>query len=234
MPAALVPAAGTGERLGRDSPKALVPLGGRPLVAWSIDALARAYCIDRIIIATPPGLEREIAALGAEVAGEVPVQAVAGGPSRSHSVANALRAAGDVDVVVVHDAARPLLEPELVDLCVARLEQWRCDGVVAAAPATDTVKEAARDGRVRATLDRSRLWAAQTPQAFRAEALRGALARAALDRASDDAQLVEATGGDVRIVEAPARNLKVTTPFDLRIAELLLAEGGSAGAPERS
>jgi 2-C-methyl-D-erythritol 4-phosphate cytidylyltransferase len=125
---------------------------------------------------------------------------------------------------VIHDAARPLARPELFDRCVERLEHWRCEGVVAAARAVDTIKEADAGGRVIATLERGTLWAVQTPQVFQAEALARALAQGDLTRATDDAQLVEAVGGDIRVVEAPRLNLKVTTEWDLRIAELLLAE----------
>ena len=154
----------------------------------------------------------------------MPTEVVAGGSSRSRSVANALEAAGDASIVVVHDAARPLVTAELVDRSVAQLERWGCDAVIAAARATDTIKEADAGGRVSATLERSSLWAVQTPQAFRAEALRRSVTASELDRAYDDAQLVEAIGGDVRIVEASRDNLKITTAFDLRVAELLLAQ----------
>jgi 2-C-methyl-D-erythritol 4-phosphate cytidylyltransferase len=117
----------------------------------------------------------------------------------------------------------------LVDRCVRALERWGCDAAIAAAPVTDAIKQTDRDGRVVSTLDRNGLWAVQTPQAFAAPALRPALAGGDLDSAYDDAQLVEAMGGDVRVVEAPRENLKVTTPLDLRVAELLVRERVSAG-----
>jgi 2-C-methyl-D-erythritol 4-phosphate cytidylyltransferase len=175
-----------------------------------------------VVIAAPAGFERELGRVAAQAAPALDASVVAGGPSRSQSVAGALRAT-DGDVVVVHDAARPLVKAELFDRCVAQLERWGCAGVVAAARATDAIKEADAGGRVIATLDRGSLWAVQTPQAFQAQALRSALERGGLERAYDDAQLVEAAGGDIRIVEAPRENLKVTTPLDLRVAELLLA-----------
>jgi 2-C-methyl-D-erythritol 4-phosphate cytidylyltransferase len=136
----------------------------------------------------------------------------------------ALGACGPGDIVV-HDAARPLVSPDLFTRTLAALEHADC--AIAAAPMTDTVKEAV-DGRVVATLDRSRLWAVQTPQAFRRAALEAALAvdPALLAQATDDASLVERAGGTVRIVQASPENFKVTTPHDLRIAELLLAERG--------
>jgi len=125
---------------------------------------------------------------------------------------------------VVHDAARPFVTVDLVERCLAALVD--VDAVVAAAPVTDTVKEAGQDGLVRRTLDRSGLWAIQTPQVFRADVLRRALDAddATLAAATDDASLVEAIGGSVRVVQAPPENLKVTSPADLRLAEVLLAD----------
>ncbi|HEY3189152.1 MAG TPA: 2-C-methyl-D-erythritol 4-phosphate cytidylyltransferase [Solirubrobacteraceae bacterium] len=210
MAVALLVAAGRGERLGASGPKAFVVLAGRPMLEWSLDALRAAPSVERIVVAAPPGVPYE--------------GAVEGGESRSQSVRNALAAAGDADVVLVHDAARPLLDADLVERCLEALDGG-VDAVIAAAPVTDTLKEAA-DGIVVRTLDRSRLWAVQTPQAFRRTALEDALDQPAevLARATDDAGLVEARGGVVRVVESSARNLKVTTATDLKLAELLLAD----------
>jgi 2-C-methyl-D-erythritol 4-phosphate cytidylyltransferase len=220
---ALLAAAGSGERLGSGTPKAFVELAGRPMAAWSLLAFAAAETIDAVVIAAPVDAVDAMVALAAEVAPALPAHTVPGGDSRSESVARALvETPAEVEVVAVHDAARPLVTPELLDRCVTQLARWGCDGVVAAARAVDTVKEADAGGRVIATLERSRLWAVQTPQVFRAQALARALGDGDLERATDDAQLVEADGGDVRIVEAPRENLKVTTPLDLRIAATFL------------
>jgi 2-C-methyl-D-erythritol 4-phosphate cytidylyltransferase len=139
----------------------------------------------------------------------------------------ALGAAGGErdDVVLVHDAARPLVTPQIVRDCLDALELADCDAAIAAAPLADTVKETAGEEVVR-TLDRSRLWAVQTPQVFRRAALEDALGQddAVLAAATDDAALVEAAGGTVRVVPAPSTNFKVTTPDDLRLAELLLRD----------
>jgi 2-C-methyl-D-erythritol 4-phosphate cytidylyltransferase len=196
----IVPAAGAGERLGADVPKAFAVLGGRPMVEWSLDVLRRVC--DRVVVAVPPDRVE-------------PPDFVAGGKTRSESVRNALDAAPEASVVVVHDAARPLVTVELVRRCLDALEGY--DGVIAAVPVTDTVKEVA-DGEVIRTPDRGRLWAAQTPQVFRAEVLRGAGG----PEATDDASLVEAVGGRVRVVEGTPQNFKVTTPLDVRVAEMLL------------
>jgi 2-C-methyl-D-erythritol 4-phosphate cytidylyltransferase len=220
MAVALLVAAGSGERLGAGRPKAFVVLAGRPMLEWSLDAL-RGAGIREIVVAAPVGSGGiavvEDGALGPGV------RVVAGGATRSESVRAALEAAPPGDVVV-HDAARPLVTPAHFRETVAAL--YSADCAIAAAPVPDTIKEAGPDGRVVATLDRSRLWAIQTPQAFRRAALERALAVGAgvLARATDDAWLVERTGGTVRVVESTPANFKVTTPHDLRVAELLLAD----------
>jgi 2-C-methyl-D-erythritol 4-phosphate cytidylyltransferase len=211
---ALVVAAGRGERLGTPVPKAFVMLAGRPMVQWSIAALSAVAAIDEIVVALPPAMDAPEGTIG-----------VAGGTQRSHSVQAALAAARADDVVLVHDAARPLLTVALVEDCLAALAAGECDAAIAAAPVTDTIKECDATTVVR-TLDRARLWAVQTPQAFRRDVLERALDQddEILGAATDDAALVEAMGGTVRLVPAPADNLKVTTPLDLRVAELLLRE----------
>jgi 2-C-methyl-D-erythritol 4-phosphate cytidylyltransferase len=208
---ALLVAAGRGERLGSDGPKAFVVVGGRPLLEWSLEALRAVPAIERIVVALPDGVQAPPGVAG-----------VQGGRERSHSVRNALAAAGGGDPVLVQDAARPLLTAELAERCLAAVDG--VDAAVAAARVTDTTKQAGPDGIVTRTLDRSRLWAVQTPQVFRRAALEAALAQPedVLARATDDASLVEAAGGRVRVVEAPRENIKVTTPVDLRVAELLL------------
>jgi len=202
----IVPAAGSGERLGASGPKAFAMCGGRSLLDWSLEVL-EAVC-DRVVVAVPAGFEAE--------------DRVLGGASRSQSVKLALAATPEATIAVVHDAARPLITRELVQECIDALEGW--DGVVAAAPVPDTIKQADPSGRVVRTLDRSALWAIQTPQVFRAEVLRRALDvdDAVLAAATDDASLVEAAGGSVRVVEAAAENIKVTRPVDLALAEALL------------
>jgi 2-C-methyl-D-erythritol 4-phosphate cytidylyltransferase len=230
---AIIAAAGAGERLGGESPKALVELAGRPLAAWSLDAFDAAEGIGAIVIAVPAGREGEFEQLAPPT---TPTQLVAGGTTRSESVRAAFELA-DADVVAVHDAARPLVTPELIEDLLAKLD-GRPDAaaVIAAAPISDTVKRA-REPRpakgeferggptVAKTESRDHLWAAQTPQVFRGDALRDALEADAqrLAAATDEAMLVEKAGGKVLIHPSPPSNLKVTTPDDLRIAEFLLA-----------
>jgi 2-C-methyl-D-erythritol 4-phosphate cytidylyltransferase len=204
---AVVVAGGTGSRFG--GPKQFADLGGRPLASWSL-AIARQAC-DGVVLVVPAG------APGGEWDADA---VVAGGSTRSQSVRAGLAAVPDTaDVVAVHDAARPL----------ARLPLWRAvldavaagaDGAVPAAPVTDTVKEVGADGQL-VTLDRTRLVAVQTPQAFRAGVLRRAHGSGA--DAFDDAALVEAAGGRVVLVDGAADNLKVTSPTDLVVVAALAA-----------
>ncbi len=230
---ALIAAAGSGERLGEAQPKALVELAGRPMIEWSLRVLQRSPLVGDTVVAAPP---MEIEAFERAAAG-FELRVVAGGNTRSESVAEALGHA-DTELVAVHDAARPLLTVELVDDLIEKLAaRPDAEGVVAAAPLTDTVKRA-REPRpdrgeivpggptVASTESRRHLWVAQTPQVFRSAALREAIEAdpGRLAEATDDAWLVEQAGGKVLIHPAPADNLKVTTPFDLRLAELLLAE----------
>jgi 2-C-methyl-D-erythritol 4-phosphate cytidylyltransferase len=213
MAVALLVAAGSGERLGASRPKAFVVLAGRPMLEWSLDAL-RAAGIDDVVVALPAGEPAPAGCLG-----------VPGGVTRSASVRAALAAAAPAATeVVVHDAARPLVEPALFARTLEALAE--ADAAIAAAPVTDTIKQAGSDRRVTATLDRSTLWAVQTPQAFRRAMLEAALdvPDDVLAAATDDAWLVERAGGRVRVVESTPANLKVTTPHDLQIAELLLRD----------
>jgi 2-C-methyl-D-erythritol 4-phosphate cytidylyltransferase len=235
---AVIAAAGSGERLGAQRPKALVELAGRPMLAWSLNAFAATPEVGAAVVAAPPGTADPFEELVASEGG-LEVRVVPGGDSRSESVAAALETV-DTELVAVHDAARPLVTPALVSALIERLaERPDAAGVIAAAPIADTVKRAreprSRSGEVERggptiakTESREHLWAAQTPQVFRAPALREALAASPqrVAEAPDDAWLVEKQGGKVLIHPAPPENIKVTTPFDLRLAELLLSERG--------
>lgn len=228
----MIAAAGSGQRLGAGGPKAFVSLAGRPLVEWSIEACRAAPSVRSIVVACPPGHVHDLAGSDLGV--------VDGGATRAESVSNALAAVG-TELVAIHDAARPLVTPELIDDVVSTLvADPEAAGVIAATPVTDTIKclpsgtkrrfpmSDMEDRRlvIESTLDRERLWAAQTPQVFRTAALREALAAnpERVAEATDEAMMVEAVGGRVLIHPSPAENLKVTTPLDLRLAELLLGQ----------
>ena len=212
---AVLAAAGRGERLGTDRPKAFARLGDRPLLAESLERLERSDWIDAIVVAAPPEWEEPAILLAEELGAGKVSSVVTGGESRSESVRLALaEVPEDAAVALVHDAARPLLPEEVIERVLAPLaEGW--DGVVPALPVSDTVKKVERD-RVVETLPRGELVAVQTPQAFVAAVLREALT-GDVSSASDCSALVEARGGRVKIVEGDRRLLKVTGPEDLAL-----------------
>jgi 2-C-methyl-D-erythritol 4-phosphate cytidylyltransferase len=226
--AAVVPAAGLGQRLGADGPKAMHLLGGEPMLVHSVRTLA-AGPVDLVVVATPPGLGAEVLELlaGAHPGAELSV--VDGGITRSDSVRLALAALpASVRVVLVHDAARPLVPAALVAAVVAAVEGG-ADAVVPGLPVTDTVKQVDGADVVVATVDRSALRAVQTPQGFRREVLDTAYARPESGSATDDAGHVERAGGVVVVVPGAEEAFKVTRPLDLVLAEAVLAGRRQAG-----
>jgi 2-C-methyl-D-erythritol 4-phosphate cytidylyltransferase len=217
---AVVVAAGRGERLGSDRPKAFANLGGRPLLAESIERLDASEWVEAIVLAAPPEWEEPCILLSEELGAGKVRRVVPGGETRVDSVrAGLAEVPEEAAVVLVHDAARPLLPEAVVERLVAALgEGW--DGAVPGLPLADTVKRTDGEGRVEETLERSGLYAVQTPQAFPAETLRRALERD--DAATDCSGFVEAAGGRVCVVEGDPRLVKVTTLADLRFVETLL------------
>jgi len=219
---AVLAAAGRGERLGSDRPKAFARLGDRPLLAESLERLEGSDWIDAIVIAAPPEGEEPSILVAEEIAATKVSSAVTGGETRSESVRLALDdVPGDAAAILVHDAARPLLPDAVIERVLAPLgEGW--DGAVPVLPLSDTVKRV--DGeQVVETLPRGELVAAQTPQAFVADALRQALA-GDVSGATDCASLVEARGGRIKVVEGDPRLLKVTDGADLALVESWLGE----------
>jgi 2-C-methyl-D-erythritol 4-phosphate cytidylyltransferase len=211
---AVLVAAGRGERLGADRPKAFARLGELPLLAEPLRRLDASGAVDGVVVVAPDGWE-EPAILVAEQVGASKVAAcVVGGETRADSVRAGLEEVpADAAVVLVHDAARPVVPPEVVERLLAALAEG-CDAAVPALPLSDTVKRAV-DGVVVETLPREELVAVQTPQAFVASVLRAAFAVGDASQATDCASLVEAAGGRVRVVAGDERLLKVTTPADL-------------------
>jgi 2-C-methyl-D-erythritol 4-phosphate cytidylyltransferase len=221
--AALVLGAGRGERLGYALPKAFVPVAGRPLIAHAVAALAAVPEIDLLVPVVPEAERARFDGLASDLGlGARLAAAQAGGAERQDSVRAGLDALPpDVEVVAVHDAARPLVGPEMVREVIAGAT--RCGAAILAAPVADTIKRV-RDGRVVETPPREECWAAQTPQAFRVELLREALEKAAAEGrlGTDCSQLVEALGVTVHVVAGDPGNLKVTGPEDLaRVARAL-------------
>jgi 2-C-methyl-D-erythritol 4-phosphate cytidylyltransferase len=218
---AVLAAAGSGERLGADRPKAFVRLGDRPLLAESLERLDASEWIDAIVLAAPAGWEEPAILLAEELGCSKVSACLPGGATRADSVREALAAVPDeAAVVVVHDAARPLVGDDVVGRVLAPLsEGW--DGAVPALAVPDTIKRVDGEERVVETLDRTVLRSVQTPQAFVATVLRSAFS-GEVAGATDCASLVEARGGRIKVVAGDPRLLKVTDASDLqRVAELL-------------
>ncbi len=216
--AVILVAAGTGERLGRGVPKALVSLHGRTILDWSVAAFAGHPDIEMLVVVAPAASCESIAA------GLPPhARVVAGGPSRQESVRRGLAAlAGDdLEWVLVHDAARPLVPAAVIGAVIGALRDG-ADAVIPVLPVTDTIKRVTDAGQVRETIERASLCRVQTPQGFRLAVLRAAQA-ATTAELTDDAGLVEALGLVVTTVPGDEAAFKITTPYDLRLAELLVA-----------
>jgi 2-C-methyl-D-erythritol 4-phosphate cytidylyltransferase len=206
-----------------DAPKAFVPLGGKPLLHYSLRALAALEQIGEAIVTVPAGMERRARAEVERAGLDIPVKLVAGGAQRQDSVRNALGlTSAESEVVVVHDAARPFATSALFSACIEAA--GRADGAIAATAVADTLKRV-ESCKITATVAREGLWQAQTPQAFKRAALVEAYDRAMRERwaATDDAEVIERYGGRVEVIESSATNFKITTPADLEIAEALAA-----------
>lgn len=217
----MIVAAGSGERLGAGMPKALVPLRGRPLLHWALDALASHPDVDSVVVVAPAAA---VTAVQDSVGALASV--VAGGSTRQRSVDLGLAAlAPEIELVLVHDAARPLVDAAVVSAVVASLRAGE-QAVIPVLPVADTIKRVDADGRVVATLDRTELRAVQTPQGFARAALLAAhraAERRQMTEATDDAGLLEALGITVRTVAGSHTSFKITTPHDLLLAQALVA-----------
>lgn len=225
MNIAIIPAAGSGSRIGGQISKQFIEIAGAPILIHTIRRFDACQDIDRICIALPPDASAFRSRI-AEFGLARPVTFVVGGNERSDSIRNALDAIAEFtpEIVAIHDAVRPFVTPELISEVVARARST--GAAIAAQPATDTIKEV-ESGVVVRTLDRSRIFRAQTPQAFRYDLIRRAndeAHRAGIERASltDDSILVERLGVNVSIVEGPESNVKITTAGDLAFARFLL------------
>jgi 2-C-methyl-D-erythritol 4-phosphate cytidylyltransferase/2-C-methyl-D-erythritol 2,4-cyclodiphosphate synthase len=221
---AIIAAGGRGQRFGSARPKQLELLGGEPILRRSVEAFARCAVVSDIVVALPAGMLADPPAYLRS--GDKPILIVAGGDRRRDSVAEGFaRVAGRAEVVVVHDAARPLVTGALIERTVAAAAA--SGAAIAALRAQDTIKRADASGRIIGTLSREEIYLAQTPQAFRTALLREGLA---LDgEATDEAALVERAGHGVVVVVGDPRNVKITTPADLAFAERLLGDGEASG-----
>ena len=213
--------------MGAERNKLLLELAGRPVLAWTLDAALACGAIHWIGIVGQPADQADIQALVDAARPDRPVLWIEGGDTRQDSVRNGLAALPqDATAVLIHDGARCLVDPGLISRCAAAVEAGAA--VIAAAPVTDTIKRVDGQGVIQDTPDRSQLWGAQTPQGFPVQQLRQAHARAMAEgwTVTDDASLFERLGWPVLVIEAPPSNIKLTTPFDLTIAEAVLAARG--------
>jgi 2-C-methyl-D-erythritol 4-phosphate cytidylyltransferase len=231
---AIIAAAGIGKRMGGDRPKQYLELGGKPVVCHTLERFVLATSIQSVVIVVEPGRE---AAFRSEIIERNGFPAtwkiVAGGSVRQESVLNGLRALpDDCDVVAVHDGVRPFISPLMIDRSVEiAFESGAC---VVATPVKETIKKVrAGDATIEETVDRSQLWGAKTPQTFRKDVLLTAMQKALEEGflGTDEASIVERLGVPVRILEGDDRNIKLTTPADLRIAEAILEEWNDASLP---
>lgn len=222
----LIPAAGLGRRLGLDCPKGLAEIGGTPLFVRTLARFLPLGFLDGAVLIVPPGWMDPFRNGVAAAFPHTDFAFVEGGPERQTSVANGLdRLVKDTDLVIIHDAARPFVPATAIEAaCAAAAE---CGAATVAIPCTDTILEADADDFLLATPERDRLWACQTPQTFRVPVIRAAHDAARRDGflGTDDASLVRRMGGQVKLVMGSRFNIKVTTPADLALAELLIQGG---------
>ncbi len=219
----LIVAAGSGRRMGASANKLLLPLLGRPVLAWTLEAALASEAISWIGIVGQPVDAEAVTAIVAASGADRPVQWILGGETRQESVRRGLAALPEGAAgVLIHDGARCLVEPSLFGRCADAVAQG--EAVIAATPVTDTIKQVDDAGQINATPDRQWLWAAQTPQGFPVSTLAAAHAQAELEgwSVTDDASLFERLGLPVRVLEGSPSNIKLTTPIDLTLAEAVL------------
>ncbi|MCL2355823.1 MAG: 2-C-methyl-D-erythritol 4-phosphate cytidylyltransferase [Defluviitaleaceae bacterium] len=217
---AVIPASGAGVRVGGDVPKQFLQLGGEPILKRVLAVFDSCEIVAEIAVAVPDGYAAEVSAYNLPKVRHI----VTGKKTRAESVFAALQCLSDSEIVLIHDGIRPFVTHEIIEKVSAAVKKY--GAAIAASPVTDTIKEADANGLIAATPDRAALWRAQTPQGFTyREILRAyelADADGTLSAATDDSSLAERAGISVKIVPCDPANIKITTPFDLKIAEMLV------------
>jgi len=219
----IIPAAGSGTRMQRERAKPFIELGSQPILAHTIQRFLSLAGLSQILIAAAAEYIQECSDILQEVVGNsISWQCVEGGAERQDSINNALQHVADVDLVLVHDAVRPFVNADLIEACCRQAE--RTGAAIPGIPSKDTLKKIDDDRLVQQTPDRKYMWQVQTPQVFKKEILVKAYARAAQEKyvGTDDASLVEWLGKPVKMVKSDTRNIKITYPQDLKLANLLL------------
>ncbi len=226
--AVIIPAAGSGSRMGTRIPKPFIQLKDASILEHTIRAFAQVDNVKEIVVATSEEWFEHIDRILEKYASQVNrVGIVEGGSERQHSIYNALqKISSKIDLVAVHDAVRPFISEQLINECCEAASN--VGGAIVAVPAKDTIKKVNSENTILETPDRSNLWQAQTPQIFQRQLLIRAYEHANRDKflGTDDASLVERIGGSVKVIEGDRRNLKITYPIDLKVAELILDERG--------
>ena len=220
----LIPAAGSGKRMGADGNKLLLQVRSKPLIAWTLLAAEAASSISWIGIVSQPQDWDKFKSIIAELKLKKTIELISGGSTRQESVYNGLQALpSNVEQVLIHDGARCLATPDLFNACSEAI--LNCSGLIAAVPVKDTIKVVDDNGIIKSTPERKQLWAAQTPQGFDVKLLKQCHAEGVRQgwEVTDDAALFEKCGIEVRIVSGEETNLKITTPQDLAIAEFILS-----------
>jgi 2-C-methyl-D-erythritol 4-phosphate cytidylyltransferase len=226
--AAIVPAAGRGERLGLGTPKALRPIAGTPMLVHAVRALQAARCVDLVVVVAPEEFVTEVQGLMSQI--DIELSVISGGDTRQASVSRGLiMLPADIDVVLVHDAARPLVPADVVTNVVSAVRAGH-PAVIPALPVVDTIKRVNDTSYVTETVDRSQLRAVQTPQGFARDVLQRVHAEAENEDITDDAGLIEAAGVPVLIIPGHEEALKITRPLDLVIAEAIVAKRRATGS----
>lgn len=224
MVTAIFPAAGQGKRMGGGKNKVLREIGGEPILVRTLKIFSRVGAVNHLLVAAAPGEVQEIEAMLAGVSELLPYQIVVGGSQRQYSIANCLKVLpADADMVLIHDAARPLVTIGTIEKVIAATARY---GAAIAAVREKNTMKLAKDNLIVKTVSRENLWEAQTPQGFKRELILRAFAAAAADNflGTDDASLVERLGEPVAIVESDYLNIKLTTREDLPVARAVLAQ----------
>lgn len=223
--ALIIPAAGSGRRIGSDLPKPFIELKGKPILYYTLSRFAGLKELEEVVVASSPEYRsRSLEVMHQSLPHDVAGKWVEGGTERQYSIAHALNAVGNVDLVAVHDAVRPFVKPQVIEECIRNAMEF--GGSIVAVPAKDTVKHTDGNRNILDTPDRSVLWQSQTPQIFKKHILEEAYRKAFEQHivGTDDSYLVEQLGQSIRIVEGNRTNFKITYPFDLEVAELMIGK----------
>jgi len=223
----IIPAAGSGSRMGEDIPKPYLEIAGKSILGHTLKCFSGIEGLDQIIIVTSADFLHKARKIVSEEVGKIPFEVLEGGRERQESVRNALQSvSGNSDLVAIHDAVRPFVKNETIVRCIRRAAEESLAGAIVAIPSRDTVKKVDDEDKILNTPERKSMWLAQTPQIFKKKILMDAYKKALSDnfQGTDDASIVERSGGEVAIVEGDIQNFKITYPMDLQLATIILSE----------